>query len=185
YRMPTEAEWEWAARQGTVGSVASYTGKGLITDALGKCTYWETDKKIETGTDDGLTATITGTPDLQLIQAEEVEGQGLVDSIYKTITTAPMSANGLIGTVPMGWAIDEVLIEKTAGSTSNSIVIKTDSTSGTQIGTCDVVAFADSDDDLYTATMTKKMLSNTANKDVFVSGISAGTYIATLRIKKV
>lgn len=104
-----------------------------------------------------------------------------------TITKNTVSADGLLAEVPVGWIVSEVLAEKTAGATANTLMIRRGSISGTAISN-DLVVEALSgtvEDNLYSAVLTRKRQSLTSNQNIYVSGISSATYNFTIRLERV
>ena len=105
------------------GAIADLEPSGIVCNSSGKVTAW-----TDSSTNDN-DATVTGTPDLVLVKAEEFEGKGMNTNefIFKTLDASAGANVGDVLFLPPQWSIVRCIAYNYGTSSAN---IKLGSTSG-------------------------------------------------------
>ncbi|HQM85486.1 MAG TPA: hypothetical protein PLD55_12480, partial [bacterium] len=136
-----------------------------------------------------LDATVSGSPMLVKTQVEEKQGDGLKSTMYQSyqFTASGAGPHDTAVDVPAGWMIDEISVDRTAGTGSRSLAIKAGTSGGTTIATCthaDDYSSTVELQNLNNFVFTKKRMSKTANVRLFLTGSLAGdSWILDIRMK--
>ncbi len=158
YRLPTEAEWEWAARQGSVGAVASYTSQNITP------THWLDHIA-------GNSCKLLNSPKLSIQDRDmQINNKSLNRVIVKTIT-----ANGDTGIqIPRYWQIDTINYQSNINGDTFKLQtqLSKDITTSATASTSGIM------------TMTKRILSNNDNKNIYMTGLT-GSVTLIITIKKI